>query len=360
MGSKSKPPPPPDTSRYSNQQFNLSQSMERMGRDMYEWGQQQQQLLGDNLSNFLGQAMPVMSDQFEWAKNLRTRFEEQVIPQYESLFKEAETYASKGEEDRQRGAAIQDVKSAMEAQRAATERKLEGLGGLDPSVVRNQAMDKTWGAQQAAVSALAANQAGERTKQIGRDLRGQAIDVGNTFLTEAGNAYNSGTNIGIAGLNAAIGTTGAGVQAGQGALPYYAGASGAGATGAGIVDTSYGRDLQYTDAVNAAESSNLAGLGQLAGFGMNFIPGVGPLLGAATTAAGGGTNRNPGAAEGGTVMAPGTPTSDSGALQVSDGEYVVPADVVRKMGTNHFDKMIEKETGRAPPSAKIALPTGGM
>jgi formylmethanofuran dehydrogenase subunit C len=61
-------------------------------------------------------------------------------------------------------------------------------------------------------------------------------------------------------------------------------------------------------------------------------------------------------ADGGPVLAPGGPTDDAGAVAISDGEYVIPADVVRKLGTNHFDKLIEKETGRPPPSTKQAIP----
>jgi hypothetical protein len=326
---------------------------------------EQQSMLGESLSNFMGESFSNMTTQFDWAEKLRTKFETDVIPQMDSLFKEADTYASKAEEDRQRGMAIQDVSTAMEAQREAARRKLEGVGGVDPSIVRGQAMENTWGVQTGAVQALAANQAAERTKQEGRDLRDKAIATGSTFLNEANNAYNTGTGSGLAAMNAANQTTQAGVAAGQSALPFYSGANTAASTAAGIVDTSYGRELQYAEdqrAAEAADASGMAGLGRMAGYGL-AIPTGGTSLalthmgqpGATST-----TTTNNYAAEGGTVMAPGGPTSDGGALRVSDGEYVVPADVVKKLGTNHFDKMIEKETGRPPPSAKIALPTGGV
>ena len=329
--------------------------MRGWAQSMWDAGQTAMASLSEQSQQFMGMALPAAEEMFGWASEQRDRFNKYVQPQMESLFSEAETYASKGEEDRQRGAAIQDVKSAMEAQRAATERKLEGLGGLDPSVVRNQAMDKTWGAQQAAVSALAANQAGERTKQIGRDLRTQAIDVGQRYLTDAQQAAQSGSYIGSNAMNSANQTANTGINLQQGALPFMQGSGNATNTAAGIVDTSYGRELDSAADQRAAEAANaagMAGLGRVAGYALA------PMTGGASLAL---THMGaPGGAEGGTIMAPGTPTSDSGALQVSDGEYLVPADVVRKMGTNYFDKMIEKETGRAPPSAKIALPTGGM
>jgi hypothetical protein len=151
-----------------------------------------------------------------------------------------------------------------------------------------------------------------------------------------------------------------------------AGSTGATGTAAGIVDTSYGRELDYAAdqrEAEAADASGLGGLGGMLGAGLSFIPGANTLtgaIGAGLSAGGaeGGVVRVatvPGyAAEGGPVTAPGGPRSDGGALRISDGEYIIPADVVMKLGTNHFDKMIEKETGRPPPGQKTAIPVGAV
>ena len=349
MGSATKAPPPPDTTRFSAGMENMSRQMQTWGAEMYQSGQEAWQTLSDNSESLMGMALPAMADSFEWAAEQRDRFNENVMPQMQSLFSEAETYASKGEEDRQRASAIQDQKSASEAQRNAQLRKLESFGA-DPTDTRYAALDKQAGVAEAAMSALAANQAGERTKQSGLDLRGQAIDVGQNFLRDANQSYQVGTQVGTGALNAASGASNAGVNASGAALPYMAGAQSALGQGAGIVDTSYGREIDYAEdarAAEAADASGMAGLGGIAGAGMSFIPGMGAVT-SMLQAAGG--------AEGGPVAAPGGPTADAGALAISDGEYVVPADVVKRLGTNHFDKMIEKETGRPPPSQKQALP----
>lgn len=44
---------------------------------------------------------------------------------------------------------------------------------------------------------------------------------------------------------------------------------------------------------------------------------------------------------GGKIAGPGTGTSDSITARVSDGEYIIPADVVRAKGTDFFDKLLE-------------------
>jgi hypothetical protein len=322
---------------------------------MYQTGMNEWQKLSDYSSSVMGMTLPAMEDTFSWAKEQRARFDEYVMPQMQSLFSEAELYASKAEEDRQRGAAIQDVKSASEAQRESQLRKLEGYG-VDPSETRYQALDKQAGVAEAAMSALAANQAGERTKQIGRDLRADAIDVGTGFLRDANQSYQIGAGMGASGLGAASGATNAGVNASGAALPYMSGAVTSLDRGAGIVDQSYQRDLDYAADSREAEAADAAGwggIGNMVGAGMSFIPGLGTI----GKVASGALTAN--AAEGGPVSAPGGPTDDAGALTISDGEYIIPADVVRRLGTNHFDKMIEKETGRPPPGVKQAIPVQG-
>jgi len=317
---------------------------------MWDSGQQEMQQISGYASEFMNMTLPAAEDMFEWAATQRDRFNEYVMPQMESLFQEAELYASKGEEDRQRGMAIQDVKAATEAERESQLRKLESYG-IDPSETRYQSLDKQAGVAEAALSALAANQAGERTKQIGRDLRADAINVGTGFLTDATNSMNTGVNAGTAGANVGNAAAQTGVAVQQGALPFMAGAGNSTSGAAGIVDTGYGRDLDYAEDQRAAEA-DLTGMGNLLGLGASFIPGVGPMIAPTLDAIN--------AADGGPVSAPGGPTSDGGALKISDGEYIVPADVVRKLGTNHFDKLIEKETGRPPPGTKQAIPVGAV
>ena len=365
MGSASHAPPPPDTTQYSDQASADSGTMRDWAQSMWDSGQEEMGRINEYAQGFMGMTLPAAAEMFSWAATQRDRFNEYVMPQMESLFSEAELYASKGEEDRQRGAAIQDVKSATEAQRAAQLRKLEGYG-VDPSDTRYAAMDKQGGIAEAALSALAANQAGERTKQVGRDLRSEAINVGTGFLTDANASAVNAANIGMTGANVGAQAANTGIALQQGALPYMAGAGGANQTAAGIVDTSYGRDLDSAidrRAAESADASGLAGLGKFAGTVMSLYPPT-AALGAgltAMTAAEGGPVKVlpvPAYAEGGQVHGPGGPTDDAGAIRISDGEYIIPADVVMRVGSNHFDKLIEKETGRGPPSMKTALPVG--
>lgn len=47
-------------------------------------------------------------------------------------------------------------------------------------------------------------------------------------------------------------------------------------------------------------------------------------------------------ADGGKVTGPGGPRDDRVPAMLSNGEYVIPAHVVRKLGTDYFDTLLEK------------------
>lgn len=355
MGNSASAPPPPDTSKYSDAVSGDADVMRGWAQSVWDSSQEEMGRVGEYAQSFMGMTLPIAEEMFSWAKDQRQRYEENVLPAIQSLFSEAETYASKGEEDRQRGAAIQDVKAATEAQRESQLRKLESYG-VDPSMTRYQSLDKQAGVAEAALSALAANQAGERTKQIGRDMRMDAINVGTGFLNDANASAMAATNIGATGANVGNAAAQTGTMLQQGALPFMAGANTGTATAAGIVDTGYSAELAYAADQREAEGG-MSGIGGLIGgiAGNTILPGLGGAIGKKLGGMLGGAE---GGAEGGPIQAPGGPVADGGVLKVSNGEYLVPADVVRKLGTKYFDKMIEKETGRVPPGQKTALPTG--
>ena len=278
MGKSAKPPPPPDTSRFSRGMERQAADMQNWARQMWETGQEEWGRLQEWSQSYMGAALPAMEEAFGWAAEQRDRFDEYVIPQMQSLFSEAETYASKEEEMRQRASAVQDVKSATEAQREAQLRRLESYG-IDPSETRYQALDKQAAVAEGAAAALAANQAGERTKEIGRTLGSEAIDVGSRFLDDANINTQLGSQVGGQALSGASTATAAGTAAAQGAIPYAAGSRQALDTGAGIVDTSYGRQIDYADARNRASQQDFnmysgigAGLMAWNPIGKHFTP----------------------------------------------------------------------------------------
>lgn len=76
----------------------------------------------------------------------------------------------------------------------------------------------------------------------------------------------------------------------------------------------------------------------------------------------GGVVKRPGmyAANGGPVDGPGTGTSDSVPINASNGEYVIPAEIVKFLGTGFFDKLIKETTTAMGSGAQAPGPWDEM
>jgi len=89
------------------------------------------------------------------------------------------------------------------------------------------------------------------------------------------------------------------------------------------------------DAANAAAGS--VGLGSGGSLGSDSSDSG--SVGVGDGAGGGGDGSPGGFKRGGEVDGPGTGTSDSIPARLSDGEYVIPADVVERLGVGFFDRL---------------------
>jgi len=63
---------------------------------------------------------------------------------------------------------------------------------------------------------------------------------------------------------------------------------------------------------------------------------------------------------GGPIEGPGTATSDSVPINASDGEYVIPADIVRFLGTGFFDRLIAEVQAKMGAGAPAPGPFDDM
>ena len=79
----------------------------------------------------------------------------------------------------------------------------------------------------------------------------------------------------------------------------------------------------------------------------------GPSSGRQTYTPGGGPNRA--FAEGGPVWGPGTGTSDSIPAWLSNGEYVIPAEIVRRFGVEFFDLIRSGRVDVAGDSSSLVV-----
>jgi hypothetical protein len=317
-----------------------------------------------------------MSDQYH------QRYQENVAPLEQDLFREAAEWNDPQKREEYAAAAMVDVDQQFEAERNNALRQLEGYG-IDPSQTRHQALDVGVRTAEAAAKAAAARQGRLEADNIGRALRQEAINVGGQIVARGGAADQAASGAGMAATYAEMlpaarmgdlanfgrgmaamssGEYAQAVAAGQAGLgganqTYQAGSQAMGSpnqwmgqatnaygTAGNIMNQGYGNEINAWNLEN--QNSPWGGIGSLAGLGLSMY--TGGVFGA----------------DGGRVPDMGTDPSDRAdnvPAMLSENEYVVPADIVKRKGTDFFDKLIEngrKESGFNPPN-KSNLDQGG-
>jgi len=318
MGLCADPPDPPDMTAMAEASRYQADMARQYQRETMQWNREQWDRTEALMRDTLGVQTSIMHEQWEAGKKDRKRYEEIYQPLEEELVKEFREYGTPERIALEQGRAQASVQQAYDAQRENSQRRLESYG-IDPSQTRSGAMDTGARVQMAAQQAAAGNQARYQVENVGRALRSEALNIGKGYPGNVAQSYGQAINAGNAAsdVNArGIGTNTAGQQVAQG--------------WGGQALSGYNQSANIT---------NMGYQNQLAAFNSQGNPWeVGAQL------VGGAAGVASGFEEGGEVpqdgAAPG-PTDKVPAL-LAEGEYIVPADVVMKKGTDFFDKMTEK------------------
>ncbi len=345
----SDPPPPPDLGPMADATMEAARMAQQTSREQLEWAREQDTMNRQTLQSVLDIQLPAMRDQFENAREDRERWETVFRPMEDEFVAEARAYDTPERREQYRAKATADVTQAFDASRRNALQRLEGYG-IDPSESRSQALDIGVRTAQAAQTAGAATRSDLGVEERGRQLRGQAIQLGRGIPGQVGAGYAGAVGAGaqaIGGANQTTGTSSAAMgtpgQWGNMAMQGYG-------QGAGILTQGFGNEMQNYN----------AGVAQTAG----WLEGIGGIAGAAMAMEHGGMAINP---NGGydmegeytevgdvdTGRGDGSGRDDNVPALLSDGEYVIPADVVRAKGEEFFDKLLETyHEGPAPDSLK--------
>lgn len=271
---------------------------ERQKYDQEQWRQNR-----DRLSGIDDSMLDYSEDSMRRAGEDRARYEELYQPIEEQYLDKVKNFDTAERRTSEAAAAQTEVAAQSEAARQSALRRLESYG-VDPSQTRNQALDVGVRMEEAKAKAGAATDARRSVEQTGMALEQGTINQGRGLDTQGKSNFAAGAS--------AIPTYGqdAGELYGQGnaALDAWGSAIGSKAE---------------TAAANQSNKNAAGGdmLGSVATIGAAAIPFM---------------------AEGGEIEGPGGPTDDAIDAKLSDGEFVIPADVVKRKGTEFFDKMIVK------------------
>jgi len=335
-------PPPPDFTPLANAMRDVGDKMAALGQQQLAFGQQRyqetmplyQQLVSSNLQ---GQQLAMDMAKDAAKERLKYRALE------DSLVEEAQRASAMDRGDIFAGRAAADVEQSLAQQRSAAVRNLTRMG-VNPNAARFAALNDEFAIRGAAATAGAKTAGRMAGEEYATRLKYNAAAMGRGLPAQQLSAIGTGIQAG--------GATGALVQ--QQNAPMYAGFQGAmgglqgqmgGIQGAGnLLNQGYQNQLAYSQ-----QNSGLAGaLGQLGGMAMGYFPGAADGGQVDDVISDASKNEY---GSGGKISGPGTGTSDSvqalntsdgTPIKLSNGEYIIPADVVREKGKEFFDNMVQK------------------
>lgn len=402
MGMCSDPPAPPDLQPQADAMMQYSEDMRAVADDQLAWSKEEYANNKEILNRVLNTQLPIMEQNAQNAQEDRAFYERQYRPLETSLIEEFQSYDSPERREKEAGEAIADVTTGFEAQRENASRRLESYG-IDPSQTRSQALDAGVRIAEASAQAGGANVARRRVEATGRALRGEALNIGKGYAGNVAGAYATAINAGNSGISNANQTFGTGSNAMNAAAGNYGRVAQGISGSANITNSAYQNELAAYDSGNAmmnaivggaagAATSMIAEGGEIVveentirqnnsqsadaaslGFAAGMKAGEAGKKWKTRRAIGSDLDRemeDPTLfANGGEVRGPGTGVSDSvpAAIQapsgaapaaLSDGEYVIPADVVRWKGLEHIEKMITSSK-EGMSSRQVQSPDGG-
>lgn len=347
MGICSSPPPPPDLTAMAEASEEIARINQETAMAQLEWGKEQDVMNREVLQQVLDVQLPAMQAQADNAAADRERYETIFQPMEDNLVKEFQSYDSPERRRKEQGKAIADVSATFDASRRNALQRLESYG-VDPSETRNAALDVNVRTQQAAAQAAAATAASNRVEDVGRSLRAEAINIGKGMPSNVAQSYAGSLAAGTGSVQGATSTTAAGVGART---------SGQGFSSQALQGYNQSANIHTQGFQNSMQNWQ-AGQDQSMGL-INAGAGVAGMMvkdgGAIRYADGGQAIPFQGDGPVATGLGDGSGIDDAVPAQLSDGEYVIPADVVRVKGEEFFDKIVEKyhvpasEQNRPPP-----------
>jgi hypothetical protein len=344
MGKKSTPKAP-DLGPYSDALQQQGEWAFLTSQEQLKWAREQDASNRELLQQVLGPQLEAQSNQAEWAKKDRARYEGVYQPLEDNLIKDFQDYGSEERLGRNRGRAMADVASSFDAQRRNALQRLEGFG-VDPSQTRNAALDVAMRTQQGAAMAAAGTNATRIDEDKARALRADAINIGRGMPSQVAQSYGQSVaagNSAMGGANSTFGTSAGAI----GSPGSFAGLGQSGATGAGgMASQGFQNQLAGYNAQQQANAGLYSGIGSAVGMAAMLADGQRPKDQAIPTTPGH-IASGPGNGSGIDDQVPATIVNPQTGAQMGDArlstdEYVIPADVVRAKGVEFFDKLLQK------------------
>jgi len=343
MGKKSTNIPPPDPKLYASLDKQVAQG-DRM-LEFLEQSHKENSVRMDKQDALsekaIGQQMRLADQAESRANDAYTFYQTKGRPVVEQALSDAKNMDSAASIEQARNRATADVAQQFENSENQSARALARMG-INPSSGRFMALNQQTQAQKALAMAGAATNAEEFRRQQAVGARQQASNIAQGLTANsmgfAGQAGGMGSS--AVGLGAQNIQTGMSIQNQMmGGMNTASNIYGSGASG---YNNAWNTQMKGAEIKSQANQAAAGGVGQLAGMAMMMMADGGKV--------GAGTVSN-GEGNGGELKGPGTGTSDQIAavnqdsgqpIRLSNGEFVIPKDVVDAKGKEFFQKLITK------------------
>lgn len=260
----SAPSPDPNIGKAALQQAETGEKWLSFATDAFKVSQERQKELDALTTKVTNQQLGLATEQADWARQDRERYNTTFKPIEDDFIKEATNYAT---EDRQNEAAAEaraDVQSAAATARASNERNAASMG-INPNSGRFAGINATTDLNTTLMEAGAANTARQSVRDKGLALKADVVNMGRGLPATAaaaagGSVAASGTALsGTQATNSqALAAPGIVSQGYAGAMQGYAGMG-------STLNTQYGIQSQNWQAEQAAAGQGAAGLGSFLG-----------------------------------------------------------------------------------------------
>jgi hypothetical protein len=287
----------------------------------------------------------------EYADYERTTYR----PLEQKLVAEAQEYDTEAKREQLASRAAGDVSQAFGVVRQQAGRDMASRG-LNPNSGRFAALNNQLSIQEALARAGSQTQARNQAEDLGYAKKLDAAGLGRNLAPNASTAYGVSLNASNQAGNTAMSAGNFRSNAyGQGSNMLGQATSAYGSAG-NIYGQEFNARMQGYNAQQQAKGAFMQGLGSLAGSaigGYAAMKADGGVIRKGLRYADGGVHEGKGP-----VSGPGGPVDDKVPALLSDGEYVLPADTVEKIGVKKLDQLVKKT--HTPAAVQRARKRGGL
>ncbi|WP_331373775.1 tail fiber domain-containing protein [Sinorhizobium chiapasense] len=270
-GSSDAPSPDPNIGLAALKQAETGEKWLTFAQDAFKVSTDRQKELDALTKKVTEQQLGLATDQADWARKDRDRYEKTFKPIEDDFIKEATNYAT---EDRQSEAAAEaraDVQTAAANQRAASERANASMG-VTPGSGRFAGVQASSDMAATLAEAGAANGARQAVRDKGLALKADVANMGRGLPAQAAGSAGGSVSAGATALSGSQATNGQYLastnimgQGFQGAMQGYAGMG-------STLNTEYGLQLDAWKAEQEIAAKNAAGIGNFLGTVVGAMP----------------------------------------------------------------------------------------